>query len=151
VKYRYPYYGNESKEVGLPVDVTVYLPDEIGVRAKALPRGTLSQLFRNAVIDELERRDTVANALSDVREYEVDVEDAEGRVYTGRITGTRIADDGPFEVFLAEDERVLVYDADKLAYEVLDDPVTDLRSWLRSDAAYAEALHALGKKPVVDL
>jgi hypothetical protein len=133
------------------VDFTVYLPDEIGQRAKELPRGTLSQLFRTAVTDELERRDTMSETLSNPKEYEVTIEGESG-VYTGRITGKEIAyqERGEVTVYLTDDNRVIAHDGEKLDYHVLEDPVDDLRDWLDDDA-YAAALYALGEKPVIDL
>src|SRR5437764_582775 len=87
------------------VNVNVYLPDEIGQRAKAadLP---FSQLLRVAVIVELERRKAMSTTLEETQTYEVGLEDQEGRPYTGRVTGKRIAFDERrgVEVFLTEDE-----------------------------------------------
>jgi hypothetical protein len=131
----------------------LYLPDELGERARELPRGVLSFLLQAAVREELERRAAVAETLSDVGTHEVEIEDRDGNVYTGRITGTSIANPyrSDIEVFLTEDERVIVYDVDKLEYHVLDDPVEQLRGWLPDDEDYAAALYAIGEKPVVDL
>jgi post-segregation antitoxin (ccd killing protein) len=136
------------------VDITIYLPDEIGRQAKEAELN-LSRMLRDAVIDELERRATVSKTLEEPRTYEVEVEDAEGRVFTGRIVGTEIAADKVLRVFLTDDDRVVVYDENKLRYDDLSaEPSRDvgetLREWL-SDEAYAEALHALGEKPVIDL
>jgi len=53
---------------------------------------------------------------------------------------------------LADDERVILYDREYAGgkYWALDDPEEVLRDRL-SDGAYAEAMHALGIKVVVDI
>ena len=74
--------------------------------------------------------------------------------YTGRVTGKRIAWDWDHEVevFLTDDERVLVYDGGKQTYYESDNPPEDLREWLAgAPSAYADAMHALGESPIVDL
>lgn len=131
------------------MDITVYLPDEIGRRAKAaeLP---LSRMLRDAVIQELERQDAVTKTLTDPQTFELDLEDRDGNAYTGRITGAKIADDRDVTIYLTDDERVIAYEADKGRYDVVDDPESDLANWLRGDA-YLEAMNALGLKPIVDL
>lgn len=132
------------------MDVTIYLPDEIGTWAKE-NKLKLSRLLRDAVTAERERRRIMAETLSDVETHEVFLEDKDGRTYTGRITGRLIADDpGDIEVYLTVDERVLVYDGGRSEYWVLNNPVEQLRGWL-TDAAYFEAITALGETPVVDL
>ena len=133
----------------------LYLPDQLGERAKELERGRLSFLLQAAVREELERRDAVAETLSDVQTHELAIENEEtGYAYTGRVTGTVIARNysGTQEtrVYLTDDERVLVYDGQNLRYYVLEDPVEELRGWL-DDENYAAALYAIGERPVVDL
>jgi hypothetical protein len=135
-----------------PVDFTVYLPDEIGAQAKEFERGVLSRLLRDAVTDELGRRKAMAEAQGATKVHEVYVEDEDGRGFTGRITGAEIAynDRNDVTVYVTDDERVIVHDADRARYEVLDNPAEQLRHWL-TDGLYVEAMHALGEKPVVDL
>lgn len=133
------------------MDITVYLPDEIGQRAKAAELN-LSGLLRAAVSDELERRAQVTKTLTEPQTYEIYLEDRDGRGYKGRITGAmlvRTNDD--IEVYLTDDERVIVYDENKTEHWELDNPVAELRDWLVSDADYAEAMKALGESPVIDL
>lgn len=133
------------------MDITVYLPDEIGERAKE-EELNLSRLLRDAVTDELERRETMAKTLDETETFEVELRDKEDRPYTGQIKGKRVAwdDKSGYEVFLTDDERVLFYDEGRQQYHQFDDPVEQLRSWL-SPAMYSEALYALGEKPVVEL
>jgi hypothetical protein len=134
------------------MDITVYLPDEIGKRAKEaeLP---LSRLLRRAVEDELERKDDMKATLSEPKVYEVEMN---GGGYTGRITGALIAaadNHSGDELYLTDDERLLYYDGNRgRVAEVDDDEVAEtLREMLRDDEEYAAALAKLGLRPVVDL
>src|SRR5262245_55133916 len=135
------------------MNVNLYLPDDLGQQAKEaeLP---LSQMLRTAVVDELERRKVVSETLAETEIHEVTIEDEDGRPYTGRITGKRLY--GPdyhhTEVFLTDDERVLVYDGGNLRYWVSDDPARDLREiQYMTDGEYADVLQAMGVTPVIDL
>ena len=135
------------------MQITVYLPDEIGEKAKGAGLN-LSGLLRTAVIDELERRRAMEATLDELVEYEVDMVDDEGRSYIGRITGKRIAvGSRDEEVFVTDDERVLVYDPNdegrRMCAEV-EDPAEDLQTILDSDL-YVEAMSALGLKAIIDL
>jgi hypothetical protein len=141
---------------GTRMNINVYLPDDLGERAKAaeLP---LSQLLRQAVQEELERREAVASTLTESQTYELELEGDSGG-YTGRITGRWIAESSSgVVVYMTDDERVIAYDAPNLRYFTLtDDPSMDLdeglRNWLApDDAAYISACSALGIKPVLDL
>jgi hypothetical protein len=136
-----------------PLDITVYLPDDIGKRAKeaGLP---FSQLLRGAVEEELDRQEAVMNTLEDIETYEVEIETPEGASVTGRITGKWIAGEDDVSAYLTEDERVLIYDERR--YEVHDateDPVAAFEGWFRDNEpdAYIQAMKAIGEKPVIDL
>lgn len=135
------------------MNINVYLPDELGEKVRAqeakgekLP---LSQLLQEAVREELNRRESMAVTLQDPSEYEVALEDDEGRPYTGRITGSLIAEDRDLTVYLTNDERVILYDPSRAAYWEIEDPEEELRSLERG--AYAAACAALGITPVIDL
>jgi post-segregation antitoxin (ccd killing protein) len=132
------------------VDITIYLPDELGERAKREEGLNLSRMLRDAVIEEFERRDAVSNTLEATRTFELDLENRDGRSYVGRITGTAIVADGDHEVYLTDDQRVIAYDANKLDYFEVDDPLEELSGWL-NEPTYMEAMQALGLKPKVDL
>ena len=131
------------------MDITVYLPDEIGKRAKKAGLN-LSGLLRTAVTEELEMIEARAETLNDPRTFDVGLEDEEGHFYIGRVTGALIAQDGDTQVFLTEDERVLLYDYDNSKCRPIDDPESALRDAL-GDGAYFEAMIALGETPVIDL
>jgi post-segregation antitoxin (ccd killing protein) len=131
------------------MDITVYLPDEIGERAKSAGLN-LSRLLRDAVSQELERRDALAETLENPETYNVALEDRDGLEYTGRITGRLIASSGDIDVYLAEDERVLVHDRFKLKYWEEDDPQENLRDVLEP-GSYRTAMNALGLEAIIDL
>jgi hypothetical protein len=136
------------------VDITVYLPDELGKKAKEakLP---FSQLLRGAVEDELARQQAVADTLTEVEEHELDVETPEGSLVTGRLVGTCIAGPSRSDVsaYLTSDGRILVYDLNRLqVHDVTQDAVEALTNWFNDDNdAYIEAMEAIGEKPVIDL
>lgn len=135
------------------VNITVYLPDEIGERAKAaeLP---LSRLLRDAVTTELERRAAMSETLTESETHEVGLRDKAGRIYYGRITGAMLAHESDSHrdrgVFLADDGRVILVEGDKGSYRVVDDPVEELRDELTTDT-YIHVIHSLGQLPIVDI
>jgi hypothetical protein len=132
------------------VDITVYLPDEIGTKAKEA-KLNLSALLRVAVVDELEREAIVAKTLGDSTVHEMTVEDDEGRgMVDVRLHGASLAaeQDGT-AAFLTEDERLVVYDDRRHQLVWLTDE-EDLRQWL-SGRNYVKAMAALGKKAVIDI
>jgi hypothetical protein len=61
------------------VDITVYLPDELGARARADPNVNLSRLLRAALIEHYEREDTMTETLTDAKLQIIEVENDEGR------------------------------------------------------------------------
>ena len=128
------------------MDVTVYLPDELGQRAKAA-RFKLSRMLRAAIQEELETMATKQRTLESAEEIVLDLVDEEERPYKGRFVGTEIAED----VYLADDDRVLFHDRDKLRYYVVDDPGEELRNLCHSDTDYFEAMNALGLEATIDI
>jgi hypothetical protein len=138
------------------MNVNLYLPDDLGKEAKqaGLP---LSRLLQGAVIEELERRRMIDTTLSEPQEFELDLEDSEGRPYTGRISGVLIATGrDERELYLTEDERVIGYEPHKLEYHVLGSELSlslaeQVGDFLEDNDACIEALHALGETPIVDL
>ncbi len=137
---------------GAHVDITVYLPDEIGTRAKEaeLP---FSRMLRDAVEEELDRRATIADTLAEgVQEHEVDLETHTG-VITGKLLGT--FKDGD-QIFLTNDERVLVYQAERMDYYEMEDPEAELADLLQQTrepdtSIIADVMRALGFRPRVRL
>jgi len=130
------------------MDITIYLPDELGERAKR--EGiNLSRMLRDELAVELQRRATMAQTLNSPQTFELSLE-REGEGYVGRVTGKRIAEGRHVEVLLTDDERVLVYEERRSDYWVIEDPEEELRDCLDDDE-YASALAALGLTAVVDL
>ncbi|MBA3245709.1 MAG: hypothetical protein H0T61_11125 [Actinobacteria bacterium] len=135
------------------MNITVYLPDEIGERAKAaeLP---VSRLLRDAVVNELERRAAVTKALALSEVHELQLEDKDGRAYIGRVAGAILALESQgakhVEVYLTDDERVILYDGNKRSYFVVEDPVEELRGYLTLDS-YIDILDSLGETPIIEV
>jgi hypothetical protein len=134
------------------VDITVYLPDELGQRAKR-EAVNLSRMLRDALADEFQRRDAMATAEHTL--HLIDLEDEDGHIYKGRITGSVIATADDTVVFSTDDERVIVYESDNLRFWEAashDDPEgpEDSLRFLPEDE-YRAAMSALGITPVVDI
>ena len=136
------------------MDITVYLPNDIGQRAKAaqLP---LSGMLRAAVLDELQRMEAVAEALGDATDFRLELENKDGGPYTGTFSGVLLGHgDGAQEVYLTDDERVILYDPAKLDYWEYEDADDDelaeaLASLFRDNTEYMRIMNRLGISPVV--
>jgi hypothetical protein len=91
------------------VDITVYLPDGIGKRAKdaGLP---FSRLLRDAVATQLDYRDTLAEATGDMTSQEVDTTNGDRPVRL-RFTGRQIASDGETTVYQTDGGKIVVTDS----------------------------------------
>jgi hypothetical protein len=140
------------------MDVTVYLPDEIGRRAKD-EELKLSRMLRDAVTAEFKRRDAIDEALDEIQTYEVWPVEMNGVLVTGRITGKLIAscaDSQDGVLFLTDDKRVLGHVESDASIERLDDPteqlVANLNRFFDGEfEPFTEACQALGVAPVIDL
>jgi post-segregation antitoxin (ccd killing protein) len=136
-----------------PVDITVYLPDEIGERAKKEDL-KLSRMLRDAVIAEFDRKDAVNRLLGETQTYEVELRDAAGREYTGRITGRLLYESLGQRFYLTETGRLLFVVDDR--YEEveggLDGAASFIAGWAQDyPDQILDACEALGVKPVIDL
>jgi hypothetical protein len=137
------------------MDITVYLPDEIGERAKKEDL-KLSRMLRDAVIAELDRRGAMVETLSTIETYELwpMTNHETGGLYVGRIRGKRLWSDGVREVYLTEDKRVLAHDGPDL-YRFDERPeelVGNLADWMGGPGPeFFEVCEALGIRPVIDL
>lgn len=137
------------------MNLTVYLPDDIGRRAKdeGLP---FSALLRAAVIEDLERRDALTRAAGEAREVVLDLEDSNGNGYEGSFVGRCIAE-GRSDVaaYLTDDERVLLYDQANLRlHDLSAEPEQSIKELLREaldDQAFVTACAALGLKARIDI
>jgi hypothetical protein len=131
------------------VDITIYLPDELGQWAKH--NGIkLSRMLREAVEGEKKRREAVADVLLRGSETtELPVEDDDIGCYTVRLHGTRLVRDGDIVVFLGENKKLYVYDGGKRDLHS-DVRPEKLNGWI-VDAAYYQVLRDLGEEFVIDV
>jgi len=140
------------------MDITVYLPDEIGRWAKEHDVN-LSAMLREAVIEERQRREVVdIGGESEV--HELYTEDDIGG-HTVRLHGKEIAYDGRHvTAYLTEDGGVFVYHGDEQQLYELGDPADPnpdpgygkgLRPWFDDDATYVGAMAAIGEKAIIDV
>ena len=138
------------------MDVTIYLPDEIGAWAKnqELP---LSRMLREAVENERRRHDAAARLAAEAKTYMLDVREPDGYGgggdFTVRFHGTLIATQdisgyGSTEVYRGEDGKVYVHDFEGQLSRDLD---PDSLREIVDVATYVKAMHALGQVPVIDV
>jgi hypothetical protein len=142
------------------MNFNVYLPNEIGERAKAEDLN-LSRLLRDAVSAEFRRRAAVSDVANrrpgDAQIYEFEWEDEDGG-YTARISGWRLwpdHDDTTLQIFATSDNRLLAVYPDQQESFRLDEPgedlVTNMLGFGLEGDELREAFRAVGLKPVVDL
>jgi hypothetical protein len=132
------------------MDITIYLPDEIGKWAKEQDLG-LSRMLRDAVEDEKRRRDARAAVTSEGFER-VEVWDGRrGRAlaFQGRRIG-RSYDREMLEAWLTPKEAIAVYDGDAEELHVCDSYSEFATPDWPSDLV-AEVAEALGEKYVEEL
>ena len=152
------------------VNVNVSLPGDLRKQAEE-EKLNLSRLLREAVVRELHRKTIMKELVSDEQVYEVpigggeflDEQDQPLDSYTGLIRGKLVYASPPGNVFLTNDERVIVYYEEELGkypqgeYRVLEAGATErelvdfLREHINLDFAFVEACRALGVRPVVEL
>ena len=139
------------------MDITLTLPDELGERAKKeFPRG-LSAILRSALETELARVDAVNETTDEAIEWVLDLETDEGRRYKGRLQATLVLEGrNDTQLFLADDERVMLYDRGNLKIHDLTDADQDvvdgeIRAISDSDEDFVYAMTRIGHDPIVDL
>lgn len=138
------------------MNFNVYLPDELGQRAKD-EQLKLSRLLRDAVIKELTRKDAMTAVLGEPSTFEVDMLTEDGAAYTGRIKGKQLIEAdvaGPFDVYVTEDHRVILYHPDDKmvhTYETVGDELVNVLKDALTGPEFIRACQALGIPPVVDL
>jgi len=133
--------------------INVYLPDEIGGKAKETGLN-LSGLLRSAVEDELMRLEAQNELVGKAEEINLnDLMDDEDRFYTGRFNGTQITDGGEYHVYISDHNelgtRIIVHDLSNQKIHYLDD-AEDLGDYL-DQGEYIEAMYALGETPVINI
>ena len=133
------------------MDITIYLPDDIAQRAKK-QNINLSRLLRDALVEQFRVEDIMAKTLEGASEIKLKLENENGNIYTGRITGKKIASGDHVEVYLTKDERVIVYDFGNLKYWVEgEDWQVDLEDLIGDRDVYVEAMDALGREVTIDI
>jgi hypothetical protein len=110
----------------------------------------LSRLLRSAVEAELARLDTINATLKGASQVELDLEDDNGNRYVGVLRGVPVTtNDSSVEAYLTDDERVLVYEPERLRVTELAE-IDDLAGYLSDDVTVA-VMAALGRKARVQL
>ena len=109
------------------MDITTYLPDELGERAKRADLN-FSRLLRGAVADELTRQDDFAAARGAMVGQEVEATDRDGNPLLLRFIGTHVGGGDP-GVYLTESGRVVVVWEDE--WTQFDD-VEDFGTWVNA-------------------
>ena len=146
------------------MNLNVYLPDEIGQRAKA-DELNLSRMLRNALTAEFKRRDAMAEAVSDTQTYEFEWNTEALGEYTARVTGRQIWPDGEvgptdhLAVYVTSDERVVLVYPNESDWEVItpdQDLLQELEKAFVPDlfddvAQFMDLCRRLGVRPVIDL
>lgn len=122
--------------------INAYLPDDIGKQAKdaELP---LSGMLRQAVQDELLRREAVAHLTQAFRVFELDLENDIGR-YTGRLTGVQLDEN----VYFTDDERLIYHDQNKVIEITNED---NIGCYFSDADIYQIAMGKIGKRAVIGL
>jgi len=139
------------------MDINVYLPDELGARAKEAGV-KFSALLRDAVTDELARREAIERARDGMTEQNIDLDDYSGNPLRLRFTGKSVGGDSGVEVYLTDAGKVVVVlEEDYLTFEDVDlfsewvaEPTRD-NLGRSAEEALRVALAELGGRRVVDL
>jgi len=138
------------------MDITVYLPDELGKWAKEHDLN-LSRMLRDAVEAEKRRREATATLAAGAATHKLDVREPDG--YGGgdditvRFHGTLIATQdisgyGSTEVYRGDDGKVYVHDFEGQLHRDIE---SDALREIVDEPTYIEAMRALGEKVVIDV
>jgi post-segregation antitoxin (ccd killing protein) len=133
------------------MDITVYLPDDLGQWAKDAEIN-LSQTLRGQIEAERDRREAIAKGLAKADVVRLLVwQQEQGRRYTARLHGVplHVIEGEAVHAYLGEDKKIYVYDRRDCSLVEDVDPGT-LDEWLGPDA-YIEAMTALGEEAEIDL
>ena len=140
------------------MDITVYLPDELGKWAKD-GELNLSRMLRDAVEDEKRRRDARAALKAEAKTHELAVSKRNGYGgidddYTVRLHGTLIAKQyvsglGDINVYQGQDGKLYVHYAEDGSF-YRDVEVEGVAQHV-DESTYIEAMRALGEEVVIDV
>lgn len=148
------------------MDIAVYLPDELGARAKEAGV-KFSALLRQAVQQELGRREALEDATGRATTHELTVADQAGYVYGARLHGSVLVIDERTgtTAYVLEDGRLAVHqpaERDSDCRLFLHDPDAEdtagdeasesewLAQWL-SEIQVVQAMARLGRRAVIDI
>lgn len=135
--------------------VSVYLPDEMGQKAKDLGL-PFSQLLRRAVEYEMQEFCFTQAALNEgggVAEYKLDLVDGDGNSYVGKLTGKLVWQIDEIAVYLTEDVRIIVYNKGERRYTEIDD-VEEAQAFFENavpKADFVVLMNKLGGRAEVEL
>lgn len=130
-------------------DTTVYLPETMKEWAKA-NKVNLSRVLREALGQLRREEQEMESTLKGAKLVKLAIED-QGRTYIVRFTGVLLAENrAGAQVYLTDDERVVIYEPDHQRYHEVEDAEAELGDWLESDA-YVDTMNSLGISPEVDL
>jgi hypothetical protein len=138
------------------MDITIYLPDELGKWAKEHDLG-LSRMLRDAVEDEKQRRDAEAALAEGAATHKLDVREPNGyggsdditvRLHGTLIAKQRISGHGSTEVYMGQDGKIYVHDFQGELHRNVEPD--DLGEFV-TGSTYIEAMRTLGAEPVVDV
>ena len=138
------------------MDITVYLPNDIGNQAKEAGMN-LSRTLRDAVESELEHTRAMREltAGTNNREWFLQLQTPDGEPYQGRVMGVLLCENHQGDqVILTEDERLIHYCPQQAKHWVMEDDEDALRETLRDvcdDDEYISAMAKLGYTATVDL
>lgn len=140
------------------VDFTLYLPEEIGQRAKD-EQLKLSPMLRKAVKDELDRRDAVRKAPEEPEIYDLEMRTPEGKAYIARIRGKFIyGEPTDFGIYLKHNKQFILVTGGTWEDLAEEDVHAQMRLYLEECRfedgamdAYIDACATIGIKPVIEL
>jgi len=140
------------------MDIAVYLPDELGARAKAAGL-KFSALLRKAVTDELDRRQAIQRAREGVRVHRLAVYDdhADG-FYDVDLVAAEIgyAENAKATAYLLDDGRVALYEDDNEGKLRIFENSADVGEDVLAGFGFAprevvHVIHALGRRPTIEI
>ena len=136
------------------MDITVYLPDDIGAQAKESGLN-LSRMLRDAVMADFEHSRAMKELAGDTEEILLYLETPDGETFEGCFTGRLLCENHRGDqVFVTDDERIIAYYPNQLKYYVLEKDQESLRETLKTFCEFDEYISAmtqLGYTATVDL
>jgi len=141
------------------MNITVYLPDELGHRAKdaELP---FSRLLRDAVTEELQRvaelKRLEETSEAEVRTYTLKVPEKNGDDWLARIRAKRIVATDGLDVFHTDKDDIVIYGCHSGAFQIYNShDKENISSFLKKIAPsadeYVHVAKSLGLIRIVDL